>query len=360
MRNIEKNILWLDMFETLGYNKKIKLLEIAGENTDLRKIFLQNSEIQASLTQEEFNKMKISLDEKILDNRIKEYDLSGVEYITLYSESYPPLLKEIPAPPLCLYCKGNSQLLNTFCIAVVGTRHPTDYGVVVTKQFVKDLSKVDVTIVSGLATGIDTVAHKTALEEMGKTIAVIAGGIKYIYPATNLALANKMIESNLIVSEYNPFVRPQTYYFPARNRIIAGLSKGVLLPEAGEKSGALHTINDAIDTNREIFVIPGKITSPMSAGTNKLAKDYRTSVALSAKDILSAFNIGLKKDKQKPTIQLDMTVQLVLNYISTEKHTFQEIADYSKLKAQELNTILLELEMNGLVTKFGNNSYIAS
>ena len=304
--------------------------------------------------------MALCLSEKYLETKINAYNEQHIICITFYDERYPYLLKEIDSPPLCLYCKGNVQLLNTFCIGVVGSRKPSEYGLVVTKQFVKDLISADVTIVSGLASGVDTIAHRTTLENSGKTIAVLAGGFNHIYPATNFSLFKEMSENNLIITEHNPEVKPQSYYFPIRNRIIAGLSKGVLITEAGEKSGALHTINYAIDYNREIFAIPGRINSELSKGCNNIIKEYKDAFLTSADEILSTFNINKQENEKNLSVQLDFNVQSVLDYISTEKKTFQEILDFSRMSTKELNAILLELELSGLVTKLANNSYIMS
>ncbi len=356
---MNKNILWLDLFEFLTYNKKYKLLEVCGEK-DIRSIFLNNEEIKQILTNEEFNKMALCLDDAFLNFRLDQYNEQGIKTITFYDNEYPYLLKEISSPPLCLYCKGNTQLLNTLCLAVVGTRKPSDYGILTTKQFSKELSKADVTIVSGLATGVDTIAHRTVLEEQGKTIAVLAGGLNHIYPASNFSLAKQLTENNLIISENNPNVKPLAYYFPIRNRIIAGLSKGVLVTEAAENSGSLHTINYAIEFNRDIFAIPGKINAENSKGTNNIIKNYIGSMVLSPDDILQNYGLTLEKNTKNDSVQLDMRVQFVLDYIKTEKKSFQQILDYTKLSTKELNAILIELEMSGLVLKLANNSYIMS
>ena len=354
----DKNILWLDLFEFLTYQKKIKLLETIEKGIDIRQCFLSNAKIKGILTKEEFNKMALCLHEEYLSIRLKNYEDKNIVCVTFYNENYPYLLKEISSPPLCLYCKGNIQLLNTTCIGVVGSRKPTDYGVVVTKQYVKELCEADITIVSGMASGVDTIAHKQSLENQGKTIAVLAGGFDHIYPASNFSLFNELIKNNLVITEHNPSVIPETYYFPIRNRIIAGLSKGVLVTEAGEKSGSLHTFNYATEFNREVFAVPGKINSPMSKGTNAIIQSLQGSITLSPQDILQTLNIQPEKNKTNLEIQLDINSQLVLDYIQTEKHTFQEIADYLNLSAKELNTILIELEMEGLIIKFANNSYI--
>lgn len=353
----DKNILWLDLFEFLTYQKKIKLLESIEKGIDIRQCFLSNAKIKEIVSNEEFNKMALCLHEEFLSIRLKKYEEDNIACVTFYNENYPYLLKEISSPPLCLYCKGNIQLLNTTCVGIVGSRKPTDYGVVVTKQYASVLVEADVTIVSGLASGVDTIAHKEAMENQGKTIAVLAGGFNHIYPASNFHLFKELTQNNLVVTEHNPNIKPEAYYFPIRNRIIAGLSKGVLVTEAGEKSGSLHTINYATEFNREIFAVPGKINSPMSKGTNAIIQNLQGSITLSPDDILQTLNIK-KENKTNSSIQLDINSQLVLDYIQTEKRTFQEIADHTNLPVQELNTILIELELEGLVIKFANNSYV--
>lgn len=355
----ERNIIWLDLFSSLGYQKKVKILSLFDKNEDIKKSFLSNPKLQEILTSSEFAQMSKLLDNAYLDAQIERFAKNGIVMITQSNPNYPQLLKEIDSPPLCLYCKGNLQLLNSICIGIVGTRKPSDYGIVVTKQFAKELASSGVTVVSGLAVGVDTIAHKAAVEENGSTIAVLAGGLFHIYPAVNIGLARTLAENNLIISENTPDAQPQTYYFPMRNRIIAGLSKGVLITEAGEKSGSLITANYALDYNREIFVVPGKINSPTSVGTNNFINEYSTSFTINSQKILEFLH--LTKEKQKNSaIQLDFNEQIVIDYIMAEKKTFQEIADHTHLPANELNAILLNLEMQGLITKLANNSYIKS
>ncbi|MBR6779179.1 MAG: DNA-processing protein DprA [Clostridia bacterium] len=354
----EKNIIWLDLFEFLTYHKKIKILDCFNKGEDIRLKFLSNPKINEVLSKSEINKMAVCLQDSFLEKQLENYKKSGIQLITFYDDKYPYALKQISTPPLCLYCKGNIQLLNTFCIGVVGTRKPTDYGIAITKQFVKELVKHDITIVSGMAVGVDTVAHKTTLEEGGNTIAVLAGGFNHIYPAINNALSKKIMESNLLITENNPNVPSLAYLFPIRNRIIAGLSKGIFVPEAGEKSGSMKTIDYAIEFNRDIFVAPGKINSPMSKGTNQIIKSLQGSITLCPEDILENYGLNIDKNQKNFSVQLDMDAQIVLNYIQTEKKSFQELADLTKFSAKDLNTILMELEMSGIVTKLANNSYI--
>ena len=355
MTNEDKNILWLDLFDFLTYGKKVKLLSTVQKSESIREHFLQSKEIKEILTNEEYNKMALCLSEEYLNRHLINYANENIQLITFNNPNYPYLLKEISSPPLCLYCKGDVELLSSQCFAIVGTRKPTDYGIVVTKQYAKEISK-HMTIVSGLATGIDAVAHKTTLEENGKTIAVLAGGLNNIYPLTNIRLAKEIEENGLLISEYPPNTKPLSYYFPIRNRIIAGLSKGVLVPEMGEKSGSMHTINYGIEFNRDIFVVPGKINSPMSKGSNMLIKNLQGCITISPDDIMSTYQLS-KQDKVEHK-QLDLNSQMIINFMESEKRTFQEIADYTKLPTNELNGLLIMLEMEGLVVKLANNSYI--
>ena len=356
----DKNILWLDLFDFLTYQNKNKLLNLVVRGNCLRKVFLNNSKIREIMSNEEFDKMALCLHDEFLEIRLKRYQEIGIHCVTFYNKNYPYLLKEISSPPFCLYCKGNLQLLDTLCVGIVGSRKPSEYGIVVTKQYAKELALEGVTIVSGMATGVDGIAHNQALENNGQTIAVLAGGFDHIYPVTNIKLFNELVKNNLVISEYRPDVKPEVYYFPVRNRIIAGLSKAVIVTEAGEKSGSLHTVNYAIEFNREIFAVPGRINSPMSKGTNNLIQQYQGCITLSPEDILTFLNIKKEKNNKNLGVQLDINAQIVLDYIVTEKKTFQQIADFTKLSAKELNSILLELEMSGIVTKLANNSYIMS
>ncbi len=356
----DKNIIWLDLFNFLTYQKKVKILDIFEKHKDIKKTFLSNPKIHEILTETEINKISNMLSDVTLDKKIDEFNNNGIEMITIHDNRYPYILREISSPPLCLYCKGNVQLLNTYCIGVVGSRKPTDYGIVTTKQYVKELVEAGVTIVSGMALGIDTIAHKTALDEQGKTIAVLGGGLYHIYPVSNFALSKELSQDNLIISENTPDTPPLSFYFPIRNRIIAGLSRALIVTEAGEKSGTLNTAKFAGDFNREVFAIPGKINSPLSKGTNKLIKNLEATITLLPEDVLNSLNLKKEKNNKNPTRQLDIKEQFVINYIQTEKKTFQEIADYTELTARELNTILLNLEMEGLIIKLANNSYIMS
>ena len=198
-----------------------------------------------------------------------------IEEINIESEEYPKKLKEIYEPPLKLFVLGNKKLLNQKSVAIVGCRKPTEYGKTVAFKFSKGISENGINIVSGLASGIDTYAHLGAISpnNYGKTIAVLGNGLDEIYPKRNIELAKKIIQSGgCIITEYQIGIRPEKQNFPRRNRIISGLSKGVLIVEAGEKSGALITADFALEQGRDVFAIPGNIFNETSVGTNNLIK----------------------------------------------------------------------------------------
>lgn len=219
-----------------------------------------------------------------------------IEEIGIESEDYPKQLKEIYNPPLKLYVLGNKQLLKQGGIAIVGTRKATDYGKKLTLQFAQDLSKNGINIISGLALGIDTCAHLGTLKSnnKGKTIAVLGSGIDNIYPKQNVELARQIIKSGgCIISEYPVGTPVSKTNFPQRNRIISGLSKGVLVMEAGENSGSLITADFAVDQGRDVFAVPGNISSQMSIGTNNLIKQGANLVTSYTDVMEEIFNIDI-------------------------------------------------------------------
>jgi DNA processing protein len=202
---------------------------------------------------------------------ISELQAKNIEYLTYLDQEYPQLLKEISSPPIVMFYKGDHTLLNSACLGVVGTRMATSYGKQVIEQIIPELTSVGLTIVSGFQRGIDSLAHAKALEARGKTIAVLGTGLDINYPPTNKKLFNELLaQDNLIISEYPPGTLPYKSNFPRRNRIISGLSRGVLVVEAAKKSGSLITTNFATEQNREVFAVPGSILSPYSEGPHYL------------------------------------------------------------------------------------------
>ena len=190
------------------------------------------------------------------------------KYTTIISDDYPEKLKEIACPPFVLFYHGNLQLLNGQCIGVIGQRHPSEYGQKMSKKYVQELIKHDQTIVSGMALGIDAIAHQSAIDYQGKSIAVLGSGINYCYPKTNQAIYDNLKQNQLIISEYPGQLVPKPYHFPHRNRIIAGISASILVIEANKKSGTMITVGYALDQGKDIYCIPSRIGDP--AGCNLL------------------------------------------------------------------------------------------
>jgi DNA processing protein len=293
------------------------------------------------------------------DDEMHKLDKYGVEAIPCDSPKYPARLKEIQDYPPLIYIRGNLLPTDDFSLAVVGTRRATLYGRQVTEEIVTDLAHNKITIVSGLARGIDSIAHHTALTAGGRTIAIFACGLDIVYPAENAKLARAIIENGSLVSEYPLGTRPRADNFPRRNRILSGMSLGVLVIEAGEKSGALITVEQALMHNREVFAIPGSILSPFSKGTNlllqqgaKLVRNYM--------DILEELNLALvaQQLEMKELIITDKTECILIKHLSAEPHHIDEICRHSGLTAPLVSSTLSIMELKGMVKQVGGMNYI--
>jgi len=269
---------WKTIYQLLKIDSTLKFLNDSNELLKSSPLKLPNHFVD--------NFQNIDIEEKL-----KTYNNHGIKIITIMDKEYPPLLKQIFEPPWVLYLKGNINLLhNRKKIAVVGSRTPTDYGRQCTNYFVTELVKNGYTIISGLARGIDSHAHITAIKTNGHTIAVLGSGFAHIYPKEHTSLANLIGENHLLVSEYPPMRRPAKMNFPARNRIISGLSQAVLVVEAKEKSGSLITAQFALNEGRDVYSVPGSIFSEWSKGTNQLIQDGAKPV-ISIDDILEELQI---------------------------------------------------------------------
>jgi len=236
---------------------------------------------------------KLNTDNKVFNiDKIYEFlEQCNIELILQTDVDYPEILKEIPTPPLGIYVKGNKEILKqpSLFIAMVGTRQCTVYGIKAIETILKDLQGYDIVTISGLAYGIDTYIHKYSLQNKLQTIAVLGGGINKLYPRINQDLANKIIESNgCIISEYEPNAKPEKHYFLERNRIISGLSKGVLIIEASHRSGSLNTARTGLEQNKDIFAIPNSIFAQKGTGTNHLIKEGAKPI-LSGQDIINEY-----------------------------------------------------------------------
>lgn len=280
--------------------------------------------------------------------------------ITEDDENFPACLKEIPSPPLLLYGRGDLRLLATgTLLAVVGTRRPTAYGLEAAEAITRDLAAMGITIVSGLASGIDAQAHQAALDEKGKTIAVLGSGLDYhsVFPAENRGLARRIAEaSGLVISEYAPGTPARKENFPQRNRIISGVSPGVLVVEARERSGALLTARLALEQNREVFAIPGSIFSSTSYGTNSLIQQGAKLVR-SAADILEELGIEYTKEKEKTLREGLEENERMIYQLLEEPLSLDTIKEKTGLSTAIIITSLSLLELKGAVRNLGQDTY---
>lgn len=352
----EKILIWLTL-AGVTINKQNKLLEHYDSVLDIKERWQQDKVYIENLVSKEHYKQANDITEKEIDKFIEKCTAEKIVIITQVSISYPKQLKDITEPPTILFCLGNIHLLNTPCLAIVGSRRMTKYGEEVTEKFAKEIALEGITIVSGLADGVDSKAHSATLAVRGKTIAVLGGGLHQVYPATNIKLAQSIIDNNgLILSEYLPDEKPRTFYFPIRNRIIAGLSQGVLITEATQKSGSMHTKQYALDFGKDLYVIPARITDIYSAGCNETIRDLQGSMVLSPKDILKDYSVNASTSK-KSAIQLSVDETMIIDILSTDEVHYDEIQKRSQLATKELSTLLLRMEMRSIISKLPGNYY---
>lgn len=291
----------------------------------------------------------------------EKLEKENIKIVTPQEENYPKLLKESFSRPYILYVKSDDNEFDfnskTF-ISVVGSRKHTAYGSQVAREISKSLAKAGITVVSGMALGIDTLAHKGALEGGGKTIAVLGNSLddKNISPGSNLSFSREILESGALVSEYSLETQAGPLTFPARNRIIAGLSSGTLVIEAGEKSGSLITARMSLEFNREVFATPGPIFSPQSQGTNKLIKEGAKMVT-SAQDILEELDVEFQENKVEK-IPENKQEEILIKILSHEPLHIDKIAKLSKLDNITVASQLSIMEMKGWAKNIGGQNYI--
>jgi len=293
------------------------------------------------------------------DDEIKRLTKYDVGYITIYDKEYPKLLKEIYDAPAILYVKGNIDALNCPSLGVVGSRKYSQYGASVGYKLSKECAMSGLTIISGLALGIDAIAHRAAIDAGGVTVGVLGCGLDQVYPVSNHNLGKEIIaKAGAIISEFPIGTPPMKQNFPTRNRIIAGLSLGTLVVEAAFDSGSLITAGLALEYNREVFSVPGNIDSQMSEGTNKLIKEGAIPVTETG-DILKILNIEEKTNIVKAKQILPETKEegIIVELLKTGEKSGDELIEKSKLNVIELNSLLTMMELKGIVKNIGGGRY---
>ena len=350
--------------------KKLYDFALSFDNfSDMLHIHSYDSHIMQYLSGKEFQELITLRDNGKLENLIEYLNTSKIKYVTLNSPNYPKVFYSLDIPPFVVYYIGNLELLDTRSVAIVGSRVCSRYGAEQAQKFACKLAEAGFTIVSGLAEGIDGNAHIGTLKAKGKAIGVLAGGLKHIYPAINVQLARDVINSGgVIISEKAPDVNPKNFTFVQRNRMIAAIAEGVFVPEAGEKSGALYTVNFALDMGKDIFALPGNIDSRTSVGTNMLIKQFYSCCVTTPEDIVSTLNETYESthsfEKQTANIKIvDKLATLkpderaVMETLAVEAQHFDEILEKTKIDSKKLIGLLTTLEIRGLINKLPSNFY---
>ena len=361
MNITERNILiWLNSLG-IGNSNIEKIIDYFHELNELWEC--SNKQI------EEIKNLKKSTKDIIMQNRnhknIEELftniEKQNINMVTIYDENYPIGLKYIDNSPKVLYTKGERIESDSLSIAIVGSRKATSYGKWACEKFTKELVDMGVTIISGLATGIDTIAHKVALDCGGKTIGVLGNGIDIVYPKKNLSLYGEMEKKASIISEFPLASPPLAFNFPLRNRIISGIARGVIVIEAQEKSGSLITAHHALDQGKDVFALPGNINSIFSGGTNRLIKDGAKPL-LDIDDIIEEIYELKEKVKATKKDKIDYS-----NYSETEIKIIKvleegpvhsdTIAYKTGIDISTVNSILTILDLKGVIKEMSNSIF---
>jgi DNA processing protein len=294
------------------------------------------------------------------EGELEKLDRLGVQALTWHDDVYPARLKEIFDRPPVLYVRGRLSATDDWAVSVVGTRRATAYGRQVAEELSDGLARNGITVVSGLARGIDSICHKAAIAAGGRTIAALACGLDLVYPPENLRLAQEVGEHGALVSDYPVGTQPRSEYFPRRNRIMVGLSLGVLVAEGDLKSGALITARIALDENREVFAVPGSIYTPTFRGTNWLIQHGQAKLVTRVEDILEELNLTMASHQMeaKELLPADETEARLLRLLSSEPIYIDELRRESGLPVSTVSSTLAMLELKGMARQVGTMNYV--
>ncbi len=353
----------LNMVDGIGSVRLAKLMEFFGKPENIFKAPLEKLKSVFGIGDEIADQIR-ALDDKKISRELALADKLGLKIMTWEDKDYPKNLKEIPGAPIVLYIKGALRPQDINSIAIVGSRRASFYGLSCAERFAADLSDAGFTIVSGLARGIDTAAHKGALKLKGRTIAVIGSGFNNIYPEENMELAEEIAKNGAVISEFPVDAKPLPQNFPRRNRIISGLSLGTLVVEAARNSGALITVDFALEQGREVFALPGKVDADNSFGTNELIKQGAKLVSC-ADDILEEFNLGVAASKpeiEAPGRKLALVVagqeKVLYDLICNEPIILDDIVEITNLAVPVVSDALMKLEIKKLIKQLPGKQFI--
>ncbi|MBT4936595.1 DNA-protecting protein DprA [Candidatus Peregrinibacteria bacterium] len=338
-----------------------KVLKVYGDlKTAWKNICLQDL-IKMKETEKSIQKL-LELKKNIIpEKECEKNKIHGISLMYIHDGIYPSKLKEISSPPVFLYYQGEWKDDFDISLAVIGTRRVSAYGKQVVENLVPQLAS-KLTIVSGLAIGIDTLSHQACLHASGKTIAVLGGSLENIYPSANKNLAQRILDTGgMLISEFPPGTEARPFHFPRRNRIISGLSLGALVIEGQEKSGSLITARMALEQNREVFAVPGNIYSSQSTGTNQLIQKGEAKLVKSAEDVFDELQIEQKKEYQEAKKQLKFsseTEEKIYNSLSHEGLDINQISEITNLETTKVSSSLTLMEIKGLVKNIGSGMWV--
>lgn len=363
MDNFTKGLILLNMLQDIGH---IRLKALLGEFKIPEAIFnapRQGLKKIKGIGKNIAESIKTARDRHDIDRELSLIEKYDAKITTIFEEDYPENLKNIYDPPILLYIKGKLKKSDDLAIAIVGSRRASLYGIRTAERLAGELSASGVTIVSGMARGIDTAAHRGAIAAGGRTIGVLGNGLSFFYPPENRRLADDIAKNGALVSEFSMETPPHRRNFPQRNRVISGLSKGVVVAEAARRSGSLITANFALEEGREVFAVPGRADSVTSAGTNNLIKQGAKLVE-DTKDILEELDLPLSAAagatsgrEQNPPLA-DSHEKSIYNMLSDEPLDIDSIIDGLSIKPKQAKTALLKLEMRGIIKQLPGKLYV--
>jgi len=374
MKNIQ-NLILLNTIEEFGFKKLEALLNVFQSTSGILKA--KKSELLATGgVNENLAEKIVNLDKEKLSKELRLMEEAGISAISIFDDEYPNNLKNIYSPPIILYVKGEIKPEDADAVAIVGTRRPSYYGMSTCEKLASQLASKGITVISGLARGIDTMAHKGAIRE-GRTIAVLGSGLNYMYPPENKKLAGEICQRGAVISEFPMNMFPNKLNFPRRNRVISGLSLGVVVVEAAGKSGSLITANFALEQNRDIFAVPGQAASRTSAGSNSLIKQGAKLVE-NADDIISEIennlryaNVTVQKERansvkqknDKPKIADDAMIlnedeKKIKKFLSYEPTYIDELAKKSDMDVTKTGSLLLSLELKKFIKELPGKNFV--
>lgn len=352
--NAAKVLLALSLVDELSNKKKLMLIDSFDDICEM--VENVNRSIVLKVLGDDKAKEFYEHYESV-DSKISWLEKNEIHWITYLDEEYPQRLLELCDKPVLLFAKGNVDALSMRSIAVVGTRRPTRYGSRVAEDFSREFSRAGLCIVSGLARGVDGIAHKACINNASATIAVFASGLDVIYPAEHRGLVDNILANDgLIVSEYPPGTKPLQYHFPERNRIVSGICEAVFLPQAAKKSGSLITTRLAIEQGKEIFVVPANIYDTESEGGNELLREIPHALAIKPEDVLDALHLEREFVEKEP-IELSLVQNQILEALKDGDKHFEDLLEETNLNVSELTNVLFELEIEGLLNKISGNYY---